>query len=359
MHYLGGVALALFLSLLLLTKRNKAAADYLLGFWLLLATAHLLLFYFQRAGQYPQLLGAAMPLPLIHGPMLYGYTRALTNRRLGPRILALHFTPPAFILVWVFPFIMLPPAEKLVVFANHGAGYETFNLLLRLAIVASGLSYITLSLLALRRHRRVIKNEFSNLDKINLTWLQYLTCWIGAIWIGVLLRNDTVIFSTATLFIVFIGYFGMRQVGIFQSTEGQPTTSIDPVENPRRKKYQKSGLTAEVAERLHQELTSLMKNERVFRGCDLSLNDLAVRLNAPANYLSQVINEREGKNFYDYINTLRIAEFKRLASSPGSRKFTLLGLAQECGFNSKSSFNRYFRRATGMSPSQFIPEMQD
>lgn len=355
MHYLGGVALALFLSLLLLTKRNKTAADYLLGAWLLLCTFHLLLFYFQRTGLYPQFLGAAVPLPLIHGPMLYAYTRALTNRVLPPKVLLLHLLPAAAALVWVFPFIMLPAAEKQLVFDNRGAGYELFNLVHRIATILSGLAYFTLSLVVLRHHRRAIEEEFSNLEKINLVWLQYLTYWIGAIWVGVLVRNDTITFSMATFFIVFIGYFGMRQVGIFHS----PMSPDEPAESPERKKYHKSGLTAEVAGRIHKDLTDLMLGERAFRISDLTLNELAGRLNTPANHLSQVINEREGKNFYDYINTLRIEEFKRLASSPESRKYTLLGLAQECGFKSKSSFNRYFRKITGMAPSQFVPEMQD
>ncbi len=227
----------------------------------------------------------------------------------------------------------------------------------RVSVVASGIVYVVLSSLVLRQHRQAIAEEYSNTDKINLAWLQYLIYWIGAIWIGVLVRNDTVIFTTATLFVVFIGYFGMRQVGIFHTLPAPEAVTTE--ENPEKKKYQKSGLTAEAAERLHRDLTALMVQTKAYRESELSLNELAGRLNSPANYLSQVINEREGKTFYDYINTLRVEEFKRLATSPESRKYTLLGLAQECGFNSKSSFNRYFKKVTGKSPSQFVPEMQE
>jgi AraC-like DNA-binding protein len=72
-----------------------------------------------------------------------------------------------------------------------------------------------------------------------------------------------------------------------------------------------------------------------------------------------VINEREGKNFYDYINCLRIEEFKRLAAAPENRKYTLMALAEECGFNSKSSFNRYFKKVTGKAPSEFMQAVSD
>ena len=110
---------------------------------------------------------------------------------------------------------------------------------------------------------------------------------------------------------------------------------------------------------LHRNLSFVMASEKLYRDSELSLAALANRLNTQANYLSQVINEREGKNFYDYVNTIRIEEFKRLAGSPESRKYTLFALAQECGFNSKSSFNRYCKKVTGKSPSDFIQTVPD
>ena len=71
MFYLGGVGLAFFLTLLLLSKKGKTMADKILVGWLLLITVHLLLFYFQKIWLYPQLLGIAIPFPLVHGPFLW------------------------------------------------------------------------------------------------------------------------------------------------------------------------------------------------------------------------------------------------------------------------------------------------
>jgi len=364
MFYLTGVGLAFFLCLLLVTKRNKSTADILLATWLLLNTLHLLFFYLDRTRQYPQFLGAAMPLPLVHGPFLYAYTRALTNRALPTKVLMLHFLPALVVLVWMIPFLLLTTAEKQVVFDNRGVGYETFNTIRYSAVVLSGILYVILSSLVLQRHRRSIAEEFSYTEKINLAWLQYLIYWIGAIWLGVLLSNETMIFSTAVLFMVFVGYFGIRQTSIFHvgiaqtgSVPGTERAEAEPHVTAEKRKYEKSGLTVEASQSLHLSLINLMESEKVFRESELSLTELAARLNTPPNYLSQVINEREGKTFYDYINTLRIEEFKRLAAGPDSRRYTLLGLAQECGFNSKSSFNRYFKKVTGTSPSQFVPEL--
>jgi AraC-like DNA-binding protein len=69
--------------------------------------------------------------------------------------------------------------------------------------------------------------------------------------------------------------------------------------------------------------------------------------------ISQIINQKENKNFYDFVNTYRFEEFKRLISLQKNQQYTLLSLAYDCGFSSKSSFNRYFKKATGQTPSEY------
>ena len=97
-----------------------------------------------------------------------------------------------------------------------------------------------------------------------------------------------------------------------------------------------------------------MDTEKLYKESDLTLTQLAKQLNTHPNYLSQIINEKEEKNFFDYINTLRTKEFIELIAKSDNQKFTLLGLAYDCGFNSKSSFNKYFRKITGKSPSEYL-----
>lgn len=322
---------------------------------------------------YPQLLGIEIPIPLVHGPFLYLYTLALTNRSVSLRACLLHFLPFIAVLIYVIPFLALPLEQKIFVYQHNGAGYETFGLIKTIAIIASGVLYVILSTIVLRKHRISIADQFSYTEKINLKWLQYLIYWIGVIWIMVIIGNDDWVFGTTVLFIVFIGFFGIQQVGIFHSPGVSPpgnndevnVTTAEEIENNtaeesplvaglEKRKYQKSGLSAEGSEILHAQLAQMMSHQKLYRESELSLSELAERLNTQPNYLSQVINEREGKNFYDYVNTLRVEEFKRVAAGPDSRKYTLLALAQHCGFNSKSSFNRYFKKITGQSPSEFM-----
>jgi YesN/AraC family two-component response regulator len=100
-----------------------------------------------------------------------------------------------------------------------------------------------------------------------------------------------------------------------------------------------------------------MRTEKVFKNEELSLAQLAEQLGVHPNNLSQVINTYENKNFYDYINTLRIEEFKALVLLPENSRYTFLSLAFECGFNSKTSFNRNFKKITGQSPTAYLKEM--
>ena len=97
-----------------------------------------------------------------------------------------------------------------------------------------------------------------------------------------------------------------------------------------------------------------MEKEALYKKNDLTLQDLANRLDTHPNYLSQVINEMEHKNFYNYINSLRVKEFIRSASRGETKSYTLLALAFDSGFNSKSTFNKYFKESTGKSPSEYF-----
>jgi AraC-like DNA-binding protein len=365
--YLVGAGLALFLNLLLLGKKNKTLADKVLASWLFVMMLHLCMFAFSKLNWYPELLGLDLPLPILHGPLLYLYTVALTRNRITIRESVFNLAIPAVFYLYLIPFILLPVEQKTFVYQNQGVGYEPFMAIRAFWIPVSGVLYVALSSFALRRHRQSIVKEFSSLEKVNLIWLQYLIIWIAVIWLIVFTGNDDWIFGATVIFVFFIGYFGIRQGGIFHSVDlitGEPTSEIILKESACeanqlkeiKPKYQKSGLRQESSELLHSQLASLMREEKLYRQPELSLNDLAARLNTQPNHLSQVINEREVKNFFDYINTLRVEEFRRIARNPENRKLTLFALAQECGFNSKSSFNRYFKKVTGQSPSEFIQD---
>ena len=264
--------------------------------------------------------------------------------------------PAAIGYIALWKFFLLSPTQKILVYKNFGAGYEKYIATIVIASMLSGFSYVALSFYELRKYRKRIAEEFSDTERINLNWLRYLNYGILCIWILVVIGRDPLIFGAVVIFVLLLGFFGIRHVGIFAYRDGvekqtgkveigsfpagnlemvsplpvekNPETpfpggeNLEPEENTLllqgspRVKYEKSGLSKEVADKIHSELVQLVNARKLFKQEELSLSQLAALLGVHPNILSQVINSYEKKSFYDYVNTLRVEEFKELALDP-------------------------------------------
>lgn len=354
MLYLFGILLAFFLALVLFTKSGKSKADIILACWLTVIGIHLSFFYFSGIAdrRYAPYVILGFPLPLIHGPFLYFYTAFLTNQySLLKKYWFWHLIPITLGYALLIPFILLPHAGKVEVFENYGKGFELESSIINTLINLSGIFYFLFSLFLLRKHAKFIQNRFSDIEKINLNWLRYLIYGIGLIWIAVLFRNDIIIYSLVSLFIIFLGYFGIKQVGIF--TQNIPRISSEEESNEKLKAIQTIAHKP-IHLDLHQQLLIVMEKEKPFLNPELTISELAALLGTHPHTLSQVINSLESKTFYDYINEKRIDEFKKIALLPKNQKFTMLTLAYDCGFNSKTAFYRNFKKSTSQSPTEYL-----
>lgn len=375
MFYIAGISITFFLSVILLSKNNKSKADIVLAIWLLFIGIHLAYYHaFLTTAlyKYPYLLGFNFPIPLLHGPFLYLYVKTLISNRFNYKIDLLHFLPYVLTLLFFIDFFMLPNQAKINVFLNEGAGFEWQINIHAKVIMISGVVYVVLAFLKLNTHRKNLLHEFSYTEKINLDWLRYLIMGIGIIWFIIVFNgSDPLIFNAAVVYVILLGYFGIKQVGIFNNStlsfkkEEKTPLPITIIDNTIQEetnqeaesiKYKKSSLDEETALMIHAKLGQLMLSEKLHTNAELTLSTLATHLNVHSNILSQVINSYENKNFYDFINELRIDEFKKQVLLPENKKFTLLSLALNCGFNSKTSFNRNFKKATGITPSDYLKQ---
>ncbi len=368
MFFILGISISVFLEFLLLIKKDRSRADNILMLWLLLLSVHQAyhyLIYTDQLYSYPRLLGVEFSMPILHGVLLYFYVLEITGgntKKVWPNLL--HFLPTLSVIILAIPFYLLSGEEKISVFENDGKDYEWYLMYQNILMIVSGVAYSIWSLLLIKKHRLNIQQNFSNTEKKELLWLQYLSIGLGLIWFLVSFFDDTVIFSAVTIFVLFIGFFGINQMNIFTTNQTSNTTpenkgtDIDTKgpTTPASKRYAKSGLNEETAERLYTKLKQLMSTESLFKKNDLTLTELAKHLDVHSNYLSQVINEKEQKNFYNYINALRIEEFIRLAALPENKKYTLLSLAYDCGFNSKSTFNKHFKENTQKTPTEYFKQ---
>jgi len=145
--------------------------------------------------------------------------------------------------------------------------------------------------------------------------------------------------------ILAVAYMGLVQRRVFRS---EPIGHFLPV-----KKYQTSNLTPGASESIKKQLERLLAEEQVFRENELRLTDLAAYLNINHHQLSQVINEQYGVNFFELINRYRVEHVKRLLADPAYSQHTIIQIAYEAGFNNKVSFNRYFKKEIGITPSAY------
>jgi len=157
--------------------------------------------------------------------------------------------------------------------------------------------------------------------------------------------------TSVTLFIYVIGYFGVRQIAV-----GEPEEVDEPKGEaaPPAAKYERSGLGKHEIDALVARLIRYLDEERPYLEEGVTLRQVAAGLEVSPNHLSQAINQGLNKNFYELINERRVEQFKRRVADPKNRAYTLLAIALDSGFSSKSSFNRVFKQFTGVSPKQWV-----
>jgi len=363
MIYTAGISIALFITTLLLNKKDKSKSDIILLLWMILIAVHLYLFKIHDTKEIydmPYLLGISLPLRLLQSVFLYYYVAAVTNQLSKKNhIVFLHLLPTIASYIYMISFFCLSSEQKIFVFEQNGKGFEIFNTIGSVMSIILGGLYVVWSSILLRKHKKNIRNQFSDIEGINLHWLSFLIYSLSLIWIVVVFTNNgPYIFMTLSIFVILVGFFGVQQKNIFSNPKPisikHTQVTRESIKEEKKDKYATSGLTKEVGEDLYKNLTHLFTKDEYYKKSNLSLNDLASELKVHPNYLSQIINKKENKSFYEFVNAFRIEEFKRLIKIPENRKFTLLALAYECGFNSKASFNRYFKKNTGQTPSEYF-----
>ena len=118
-------------------------------------------------------------------------------------------------------------------------------------------------------------------------------------------------------------------------------------------KYKNSNLSDECVKKCSENLISIMEEERLYLNKKLTINLISEKLNIPKQHISEVLNIYMNTNFQDFVNSYRIEAFINHLKNGQHTHYSLLGLAYEVGFNSKSSFNASFKKFKGLTPSQF------
>ncbi len=218
------------------------------------------------------------------------------------------------------------------------------------------LTLLFLSIRHYRRYRIWLNENYSDTEKIKFDWLRnflYVFSFVtllGALFDftnSFLFRLSYIQYFYFELVLAFSTYY-LAIAGYLRSRVIEP--HFVPAELPVADK-RRSPITDSEFIRLKEKLAALMDEKKPYRESTLTLAELTRMMGVNANVLSHVINQGFGMNFNDFINSRRIDDVKsRLLAAEGS---TVTEIAFDCGFNSKATFNRAFRKLTGMSPKEF------
>jgi AraC-like DNA-binding protein len=362
-----GLGLSLFFCILLITKKQKSNADILLSVWLLFIALHLFFFYAYVNDifrQFPFLIGIDFSFPILQALFLYFYVRLLTSGRQRFYLYDLfHLIPSLSAYIYMIPFFLKAGTDKYLYYQEIEIRETIFLYIFNLITILSFVTYTVLAFWRLKKHEQHIKQFYSFKEKVQLKWMKSLVTGLSVIWLIVLtikilhlvflvaipFSGVLIISISVVIFVFFLGFFGIRQTTVFSDLNFEDTSLDIPIE-----RYKKSGLKVGQVEFIKENLIRLMESENRFQDNELALDRLAKDIGTSANNLSQVINEQFSKNFYDFINDYRIDDFKRKAVDPKFKNYSIIALAFECGFNSKSAFYQAFKKQTGISPGEYL-----
>jgi AraC-like DNA-binding protein len=364
---------AFFFALLLFQKKPRAIHDNILIIWLAYLGIFIGVYSFYSHNLFTRfhlLSNSLISLFLLHGVFLFFYASRLASNSKGlNRNNLLHLIPFLAFNLYLFVASFLPDiARNIRIEHVHTDVHPPLLFVFFLGItVLSGPFYFVLTLKLFKKHNINIFHNFSYTENINLEWLRKLVVVFGFVW--TILIIITVIhhvfnlfsmefctdslFMALSAFVILIGYFGLKQKVIFEDSFGNEHELVIP----EKVKYSGSSLKKDEAIKFAKQLNEIMLSEKPFLDPGLTLPQLASQINISLPHLSQIINERFGLNFFEYINQYRVEEFKGRINDPKFESYSLLGIALDSGFNSKSAFNRIFKRFTNKTPSQYKSEL--
>jgi len=358
-----GISQSFFAGLLIATRKPYYTANRLMAAWLFLICIEMIFALINITGiemySFPF-------VPFTYGPLLFLYTKFMTKPEKEFNWFSLlHFVPfIAFFTVSVI-FRSEPLVRDLRSFFRPDK-LMSLRIIYSVSFFLSITIYSSLTFIEIKRHQDNLKNLVSfTSQRITLNWLKilsisfYMTCFVlfilgGLNMIGNIIPFDPyfVIFGFIALFSIVYSFYGIKQPVIFGEVV---LRDIDGKKETER--YSKSGLKDAQAEKYLKKIIDYMETNKPYLDGGLTIHDLSVKTGISRHHITQVLNEKYKRNFFTFINEYRIKEVMERFSDPKFNHYTILAIAMDAGFNSKTTFNSFFKNQTGLTPSEYRQKM--
>ncbi|MFA5325921.1 MAG: AraC family transcriptional regulator [Bacteroidales bacterium] len=281
----------------------------------------------------------------------------------------LFFTNPNYkFKIYDLKYLFLPIIYLAVLIAQKYYYKEnSITLILSGLILIQTLLYTTLSYIKIRRHKKKIVLFASNIKGIDLNWLEYIIFIVLIISIVVGIYNIFFKLSALNLFmnsfflitVFFVSYYSMKQKEIFPLNKEHRNEIIAINEEEHAIEMKRKIIPDEELGILKSQLDQLMQNQKPYLDSELNLIKLSQILNITPHQLSYLLNYGFNENFFHFINKYRVEMAKAMLKTKKLNKYSILGIAYESGFNSKTSFNTTFKKMTNQTPSEFKKKSSD
>lgn len=287
------------------------------------------------------------------GVCVWFYTLNLTDSKRDFQTKDLYFFIPTAIYLTIRFYLFAHSVEWKNWFDDNYGKY--FEATVFIAEFIWNLTFLFFSIRHYQKYRTWLNENFSDTEKLKFDWLRnFLYIFTTVLILGALFDfTNSFIFHLSyiqyfyfELVLCFVTYY-LAVAGYLRSKTIELNFTEEEAEEIEERK---TLLPEKELEKLKNKLQSLMTDRKIYLEPNLTLNDLSKQLGVNSSVLSYAINNGFGKNFNDFVNEFRISEVKeKLKSSDDS----LLNVAFDCGFNSKATFNRAFKKFTGVSPKEF------
>jgi AraC-like DNA-binding protein len=360
-----GISQTLFAGILIALKRPRTLANQILSAWLLIICTEMVIALIDSTLVN---LYHIKIIPFTYGPLLLLYARWMTTEKPHFNLTYLwHFLPFLLFLITAILFFDAPVMSGTEGFLLNDR-FVSFRIIYAISFFLSITAYSVATFVVIHRHQKRLKDLVSySSGKITLQWLLALsiTFYLGYVLMFIFGGIDILMgfmpfdpyelsFIGLTILTFLFTIFGFNQPSIFEEVVRDSEHEESNGESPEgQKKYARSGLKKKDVEKYISKIGKYMVIEKPYLDRELTIYDLASQLKIPRHFLSEVINEHMGKNFYQLVNEYRIEEAKKRMTDKKYARLTILAIAYDSGFNSKSSFNTIFKEYTGMTPSEY------
>jgi AraC-like DNA-binding protein len=358
-----GISQSFFAGLLVVSGKPLTVAKRLMSAWLFLICIELI---FALINSRVIEMYSFHFITFTYGPLLYLYVIHMTlpDRKFNWYSL-LHFIPFVVFFVVSVIFRSEPLVRDLRTFFVPDK-LISLRIIYGICFFLSITLYSILSFVAIRRHQANLQNLVSYTSRLlTLNWLKilsisfytaYFVMFIlgGLSMIGNYIPFDPyfTVFGFITIFTFAYSFYGIKQPEIFGDK-----INISEDEKKEGEKYTRSGLKEAQARIYLDRLLVYMDMEKPYLKRDLSIHDLSLMTDIPRHYLTQTLNEYHKKSFFEFINEYRVNEVIARFRDQKNNSYTILAIAYDSGFNSKTTFNAIFKVQTGMTPSRYREQM--